>query len=356
MHHFPQRNGLTRLDVLALLCVGVFVFSVGCTGLVAVNETDKVKECTARLMKLGTALTAVEKMHGRYPGYLNVLQRDDGKPYADPESKQPTPVSWAVMILPYIDQVPLYDQYRKTSTQFDPRNTPLNDFICPQEFETTPTEPLTSYVVNTGMPDVLRATISGKDAPVGAPRDWIANGMFFDNFSEHSLIKMSTNERGPMAQMTRNHLRDPKEKTILLTENVDATECVIRSTKHAADNWKAAEVLMGCTWQEGSIDKSTKPPTMTAPSPSMRINADVGKGDGLKFDYCRPSSRHPGGVVICTAGLTASFLNEKISYFVYAKMMASDDEQAAKAGSPKSTGLVDAAFREYPLSDADLNP
>jgi hypothetical protein len=360
MSHHRRRAGLTRLDVAALLFVGFFATFVGCMGLSKSQETERAKLCAERISKLGHARFVVANRNGSYPGYLNVLQRNDGKPYVDRDTQQPVPVSWSVMVLPELDRMSLYSQWTKHVPEpFDQRNTVIDTFLCPREFDETPEEPFISYVVNTGMPDAPQATVTSGSAPgpprIGAPRDWGANGMFFDNYTEHQLINTSSTNRGPMVYMSDQKVNDPKNRTILLTENVDATEYVIRGSKQAAENWKAVEVQMGCTWQVGEIDKTTKPPTMTPPSPSLRVNADAGKGDGTNYAYCRPSSRHPGGVVVCTVDLTAMALSDKISYFVYAKMMAPDDENVTRAGSPRGE-LIDPTFRNYQLSDADLKP
>lgn len=345
MPNFRARPGLTRLDVVALLVTGFVVSYVSCVALVYAAEQDRAKDCIDNLRKVGQAVFNYGNDNGKYPGYMNVLQRNDGTAYVDPESQEPTPVSWAVMILPYLDQRPLYDEWRNAADPKAPDAT-IELFVCPNDVEGAPKGPHLSYVANTAMPDMSEAKPPGPMMP-GLPRDWAAGGMFFDNFSEHQLVKPE-GKRGPMEIMSDARIKDPAFMTILLTENVDATEYVIRTKKHSADHWKRVEVQMGCTWQVGPVDRTTTPPTMKPLVASLQPNIDAGKGDGTKYDYCRPSSHHPGTVNVCFVDQNVQPLKDKISYFIFAKLMASDDDNLKEVGANK---LLDVALRQYPIID-----
>jgi prepilin-type processing-associated H-X9-DG protein len=126
---------------------------------------------------------------------------------------------------------------------------------------------------------------------------------------------------------------------------------------HSADNWKAAEVQTGCIWQMGSVEPSAEPlkepPKMSPPMPSLAINVDVGGGDGQTYEYCRPSSRHTGGVNMAFVGQNAQFIKEDISYFVFARLMASDNRSVRLPGK---TEYVDETFREYQFPNLWYDP
>jgi prepilin-type processing-associated H-X9-DG protein len=222
-------------------------------------------------------------------------------------------------------------------------------FMCPSDPTAVKPEPSISYVVNSGMPDLPQSTPPAGETP-GKPRDLPANGLFFDHFTDHPLIKPTESERGPIVAMNSFNLADEADRTILITENLDARDYVSRTDRHAADNWKAAEVQLGCIWRPGPIDAATQPPQMLPPAESLQINVRSGKSDGLSFDYCRPSSQHPGGVNIAFAGTNVQFVKQEMSYFVYAKLMTSDDKNAADPSAPPGT-LLDPAFRLYVLDD-----
>jgi hypothetical protein len=368
-----RRCGITRIEV-AVVVVILIAAAALLLPLLPKRREDvrRGNTCRSNMRALSQGLFIVAMREGSYPGYMNVLKDASGKPFTDPTiagSSDPLPVSWAVMILPEIDRRPTYDQWIKAPR---PQATPsgmgplaaappatryftdqyIDIFLCPSDFQLSKTGTPISFVVNTGLPDRATATPIEPDGSGGRPRDWKANGMFFDHFSEHELVKSSN--RGPMVRISDEQVADPKDKTILLTENVDATSYVLTAAAHGADNWKAAEVQLGCIWRPGNVDASTNPPTMTPPVRSLHINRDIGKGTGTSYDYCRPSSRHPQTVNVAYVGTNVAALNDKISYFIYAQLMASDD---ANAGLNDDNDVpIDPAFRTYELSNSDVYP
>lgn len=72
--------------------------------------------------------------------------------------------------------------------------------------------------------------------------------MFFDNYSDDPNIKTSNTTRGPMVYMRMELCRDPKDKTILLTENVDAENYTFDSNGPGGTTFTNAEVTTGCIY------------------------------------------------------------------------------------------------------------
>ena len=95
---------------------------------------------------------------------------------------------------------------------------------------------------------------------------------------------------------------------------------------------------------------------LTPPRDTYAINVGTGRGDGTSYDFSRPSSNHPGGVNIAFVGQNVQFMKDKLSYFVYAKLMTADDSQAGTPGDLGPPVMMPATFRMYQLSDADCNP
>jgi hypothetical protein len=323
------------------------------------RETARGNTCRSNMRALANAVFQYANDNGTYPGYMNVLERTDRKPFVDPDTGEVTPVSWVVMILPYVDRRMTFDQWRlppeERAKDAPPQNRTrfLTDqyielFLCPSDPQQSKTGTPISFVANSGLPDrssVVLGDESRNDLRI--PRDWAANGMFFDHFSQHRLVKTDPATRGPMEYMNDARVKDPHAMTILLTENIDATSYVFRSATHAAENWKACEVQTGCIWRPGPIDATKKPPTMSPPVATLNINKDRGKGDGLNYDYCRPSSNHPQSVNVAFVGQNVAQLRDTVSYFVFAKLMASDDEHVVDADAP---------FRTYEINEADVSP
>jgi len=188
------------------------------------------------------------------------------------------------------------------------------------------------------------------------PRDWLANGVFFDNYSDDPLVMTEQSKRGPTVVMRGMQVRDPKDKTIMLTENLDATKYVYDEDDFPARDPSQAEIIWGSVWNSGTLKftTNTQPPDVTLPVDVLRPNAGIEKGPHpLDYKYCRPSSAHPGGFNVAFVAGNVIFMRDTISYFIYAKLMASDDANVKIAGTETK---LDPLFKGYQVTDADLNP
>lgn len=368
------RRGLTRIDclVLMLLCTTMTGCFFGAMN--AARETGRQNTCRNNLSNLArAAFSNSNRNGGRLPGYMNLLDVDNDLkaivPYKDPLTQTLTPVSWAVMILPDIDRQVLFDQWQKTSANAPadagapPSNVVVNTklyidlFVCPSDPASSTTGTPISYVSNTGMKDLVSAVPPPKDATGaaarGKPRDWQANGVFFDNYSDHEVIKTDAATRGPMTIMRMEMVRDPKDKTVMFTENVDAGNYTFDSNGPGGTTFTTAEVETGSIYEPGPTTLTGGRPITQPTSGVLEINAEVGRGDGIDPKYCRPSSRHPGGVNVAFVGQNIQFLRENVDYFVWCKLMASEDSQMK---TPGTDNLADAALRQYQMMDADIVP
>ena len=158
-----------------------------------------------------------------------------------------------------------------------------------------------------------------------------------------------------MVDMRMELVRDPNNRTILLTANVDATSYHLTPGIEETNPFGHAEAAVGATYAIGSVsghlyDKSL---TMTPARPSLKINADIGRGDGCNMDYCRPSSNHPGGVSVLYVDQNAQFLSERISYFVLARFMSSEDQQMKYPGKNEFAAPLELRIN---ADCGDINP
>lgn len=367
------RRGLSRIDciVVMLLCTTMTGCFFGAMN--AARETGRQNTCRNNMANLArAAFMSSNRNGGRLPGYMNLLDVDNDPnvtmPYKDPITQVPTPVSWAVMILPDIEQQSLFEQWQKSSPtaprtpNSPPENVIVNTkvylelFVCPSDPAPNQTGTPISYVPNTGMKDLVSAVPPPKDATGtaarGKLRDWQANGVFFDNYSDHELIKTSAATRGPMTVMRMQMVRDPKDKTVMFTENVDAGNYTFDSNGPGGTTFTTAEAETGSIYEPGPTTLTGGRP-ITQPAGVLEINKEVGRGDGIDPRFCRASSRHPDGVNIAFVGQNIQFMRENIDYFVWCKLMASEDSQMK---TPGTDNLADAALRQYQMMDADIVP
>lgn len=359
----PHRQGLTKRDVIVVLVILVMIAAFAFPQLKKARDVEAARACRERLAVLGRAVWMYANRNGgRLPGYMNMLKTEDGRPYIDSVVKQPAPVSWVVEVLPDLERADLYADWRGapgSSTITTVRDVYLEALVCPADSSTRTTGAFLSYVANTGMPDLpdsipARPADAKNAASKGMPRDWQANGVFFDNFSDDPHVKPLGTARAPMVYMRQELIRDPRARTILLSENIDATSYRLAPGSDEVNRFRQTEAAVGATYAIGSVTgDSNETLAMTPARPSLKINAEVGRGDGRNMDYCRPSSNHPGGVNVVYADQNAQFLNETISYHVLARMMSSEDFQMKYPGTAER---VLQNYRGFGPIDIELNP
>jgi hypothetical protein len=370
MNETTSRRGKYTLAG-ALVTAGIlfYVFSLLTPAIVNSRDTSNGNTCRMNLSNLALGMILYEGRNGRYPGYMNVLERTDGSAFVDRETGRVAPVSWVVELLSDLDRGPLYENWKMTPVPYeaiegaDPKVSPfyatpridvyLEIVTCPgQDLGTRQNYTPLSYVVNTGMRDLPHA-IAPNDGKPGTPRDWQSNGVIFDNYSDDARIQPDAAKRGPMI-MTQHRIRDPKDKTILVAENLNATSYAFDSKQVPGGDLALAEMGWGCVWGPGEIRKSGQRYTMTPADGLNTPNADADPArPAASYADCRPSSSHPSGFNVAFAAKNVQFVSDKISYAIYAKLMASDD---VNAKLPGSDNLLDSGFSSYTVNDEDLNP
>lgn len=143
-----------------LLFCGALVASIGLSFLSTARESVRSTQCSNNLREIALALNAYHDAHGTYPpAYL-----------ADAKGK-PTH-SWRVLVLPFLGQQELFDEYDFSQPWNGPANRRLlermpNVYRCPAEENRASTD--TSYAMI-----VAAGTIS--DGPTGAARTEISDG------------------------------------------------------------------------------------------------------------------------------------------------------------------------------------
>jgi hypothetical protein len=388
-----RRQGLTLTDVLVVMLLATMSSGLLAAQIFAESaEKSRQNTCRNNLRKLSMALLNFSNLASdeALPGYINALERDDGFAYHDPRTGHAEPVSWVVMILPQLDQGELYKEWRGGAAPGDgtkigappvARTHKYLDFlVCPSDPPINRESASLRYAVNAGIPDfpsegglpkppVRRAclckacggtTVADSDVKHALPRDMQGNGMFFDRFT--SSPHFDPGSRPKPVLMTFASIADPKDSTILLTENVD-TQGYAPSPSPFDPNslvgkemYATAEINLGAIWAPDSKIEAGKPPTAIPPKESYKINVDGGLGSGLEYEYARPSSKHVDGINLVFAGMNVHYMSNKLSYFVYIKLMTSNDAQIKTLDAEGKWTLANPVLRFHQLSNADLNP
>jgi len=117
------------LGLVVVLACGAFAVPVVSLILALLNmsrETARQFECRSRIRNIASAMLAYEQDHGTLPPQS--LPGPNGQPWH----------SWRVLLLPYLDQQELFDQYRFDEPWNGPKNRKLHDHLftvyrCPTD-------------------------------------------------------------------------------------------------------------------------------------------------------------------------------------------------------------------------------
>jgi prepilin-type N-terminal cleavage/methylation domain-containing protein len=374
------RRGFTLVELLVVISIIGMLAALLLPAVNQAREAGRRTTCISNQKQLGLALMQYDQRQGRYPGYVNAqaVTQSSGIQQAS------RPVGWMFSILSYLERNDIVDQYGAPSIAqylknqssytfpnpgpFTPPNVYLKIAICPSDARadtkgaasTYETQNACSYVVNCGMkdfdPTYQNSGSAMTDANGAVPRDWPGNGIFHFNYPYQAYPSSTSvqfpQEFGPTSQL--GALPNPSERlttvsssfvssgdgtstTLMLSENVDCGEW--------ADVW---ESQVGFVWQAG-LDANGNP----APGPCLlgdnlgtsslkRINENVGLIDSAttvqdKYTYARPSSYHPGGVVVTFCDAHTTFLNDTIDYLVYCQLMTPRGKAATEAPTPQTS-------------------
>lgn len=373
--------GFTLVELLVVISIIGMLAALLLPAVQNARETGRRTVCLSNIRQLGQALEDYQTSNnGAFPGYVNVLITNAGNVYQDytPDGTNTEgPVSWIIPLLPQLGRADLFQVWKNDltssssgsgssgsggggSSSYIPNpKVYMELLICPSNPPVSATSTPIAYVVNTGMQDAMAtAGTTGSGATPGVPADWQHNGVFFDLYSYDKRLKVneSVSPLPPTIRMTKEFIlnRDGLQYTLMLSENVDAGSYAFDTispytTGGSAGAADQAEIGLGFIWDgTGTVDMTNPTlPRLDPPVDSMRINNGRGQGDGITYNHCRPSSQHPGGVNVVWCDGRTQFLNQDISYFVYALVMTPNGSQAALPGTPHPGTLVDPNLRNF---------
>ena len=155
-----KRTGFTLIELLVVIAIIAVLISLLLPAVQQAREAARSASCKNNLKQLGLALHNYHDSHLAFPpGYL---YREDPL-----DSANTAGFSWGAMILPFLEQGPLYDQFDWDLPVYDAANREareehLSMFLCPSDpvssnrWVTMATErfAMASYAASFGPPDL----------------------------------------------------------------------------------------------------------------------------------------------------------------------------------------------------------
>ncbi len=309
----PPR-GFTLVELLVVISIIGMLVALLLPAVQAAREAGRRTACINNQKNIGLALIGYEAAHRLFPGFRNRLGPDAA---TDPIDL--TSVSWAVMILPYIDRNDLWKIWDAGTERGDldldgddyDGHVYLKLFGCPSDpsGETGPGSTSLAYRVNCGLPD---------DPSVSPlPRDYAYNGVFHNHNLPASEVVVSVSQ-----DYISGH--DGCANTLLLSESL------VGSSVATDGNWTdyfANQVGFG--WLLAPDVAELDAWKINDPD----IDPDTHPGDTA--GTC--GSRHSGGVVATFCDGHTIFLEDNIDYRVYQHLMTPNSFEAARVSASFSS-------------------
>ena len=293
------RRGFTLVELLVVILIIGMLVGLLVPAVISARARARRTQCLNNQKELALAIQGYENAQGELPGYINRF------------GSRPTPFSWPVVILQYLDRNDLWQRWRGGS--ITPVGTPPSDLemmVCPADTEAGPGA--LSYVANCGIRDGTTSKRLEYDSTAqtwslpGTPptaADGPTHGVFLNRFVTPPPDPVRTEE-----------IPDGARSTILISENLQG------------GYWNDVdERYVGIIW-DGSRDNWDY-----TPSSCWAINSCNDRPSRPvppRNDLARPSSNHPGGVIVTYCAGNSGFLAESVDYNVYISLMTPDNVTA----------------------------
>ncbi len=166
-HRHQSSRGFTLIELLVVIAIIAVLIALLLPAVQAAREAARRAQCTNNLKQLGLATHNYISTYNSFPG--DTLFLGASITTCCPGSTGTSVgwgwnASWAVSLLPNLEQAPLYSAYNFSCTPDQPTNSTVSynaiaSFLCPSDSQKTRPNPPwapTNYRANFGIPGVVR--------------------------------------------------------------------------------------------------------------------------------------------------------------------------------------------------------
>jgi prepilin-type N-terminal cleavage/methylation domain-containing protein len=362
-----HRSGFTLVELLVVITIIGMLVALLLPAVQNAREAGRRATCINNLKNITLATQNFESSKQRFPGWREHL----GIATQGQSQNKQVKGSWAFMILPQLDRNDLYRAYTKKAPEDSsdifflgnpavPRES-LEIMSCPSDPPEQADGAPVSYAVNAGVPDRRH---SSEDDAMQTSGDAAANGVFHDAdpfFGPGSAVGPNGQPVKPKKLVKLNtssiSANDGTATTIMFAERVEARNwadvgaAAGGSTPYEHDTTQTVlgEHYTGVCWM----------PVASLPAPASDYDINGIKPPFSETDRdvtthryhdVRPSSQHPGIVIVSFVDGHVTTLNETVPYAIYAQLMTPNGSRAVNCD-----GAQDQPFRlTTPLDENDF--
>lgn len=205
-----QRRGFTLVELLVVIAIIGILIALLLPAVQAAREAARRSKCTNNLKQMALAL----QNHAAAKKYLPPGQlTNDTHPNCDSSTGE-TWTNWAIEILPYMEEGPLYARYRQDLYNLDPVNLPVLQTIL--DYQVCPTDP-NGRRIGTPQYDTYpyQYAAGSYRAVSGRGFDNAGNQYFDSQRATFGFPQLRTKDRGPLFRVIKNHAGSNCEAAII---------------------------------------------------------------------------------------------------------------------------------------------
>jgi prepilin-type N-terminal cleavage/methylation domain-containing protein len=322
-----NRVGFTLVELLVVITIIGMLMSLLLPAVNSAREAARRAQCQNNMREVSQALLSYANAKSKLPGYTGNKMVYNQLPNQAP--RETFGIPWTIAILPYIERRDIIDGWERQPNM--PPLAALNLtpyielYVCPSDPADNRGSQL-SYIVNAGNPD----TESSQNDTLNKG-DRKEHGLFFNHAFRNS------------PKLAPADALDGASNTLMVSENINFS---INSEPRVWNQARNVTIGQGGVLSPTPLQLSGPPmlgveatltfvwhPTQTnsITNNAWKVNGNkegVGVTTATAYDYARPSSYHPGGVVATFADKRVTFLREDIDYSVYQQLMTTHHNKA----------------------------
>lgn len=330
--HRLNRSGISFVEILVVIGIVGVLISMALPAIGRARQASRRIQCVNNLRNISFGITQHDHFLGRLPA--------SGYYFDPPSGPGGAHHSWAVSILPFLEQKTIYDKWDLSKPITDAANQALTQshvpiYVCPMDLSLSKDKQGDlSYAVNGGVGFTIRSRAGVADCPL-SPTDGkldlngdglVCEGTETDDadrkiFKQLGVFFLENWQQDDPEATERHHsiddLKDGTSQTFLVTENVrvgyspdDDQASFADPDPHRSAFYIGSPCLNGdCS--DGNVDYSR------CNQGIAQINSGLQKPEG---ESPVPNSFHDGGVNMAYADGHVKFLSEQIDGGTYAAL------------------------------------